>query len=69
MAIGDLTLVGQILYVEVQGGNVTIGDYVKTTFAPGNVSNIIQIVIDNEAPVALQLGCNLSLPAISLMKL
>lgn len=64
---GDLSLVGQKLYVQVQGGSVTLGDYVQTSFAPGIVSNIIQIIVDIDTPVMIVLGCNLTVPAISLI--
>jgi hypothetical protein len=68
MAIGDLSLIGQRLYIEVEGGTVTIGNYVKTAFAPGNVSNITQIIVTRNTPVLIQLSCNIVLPAVSLVK-
>ena len=69
--IGDLVIdsLTNEIKVMVCGGIVGIGDYVKTTFAPGNVYRIIGIKMVIDLPITMILDYDgLELTAFVLSK-
>lgn len=48
-SVGELSLSGQKLYVTVNGGNITIGDYVRTTQNNSPLNNRLVIGINVES--------------------